>query len=71
MWVRRLFFYLGVGVDVGDGLFLSLNLFIICGIKFRFKYIPIYPVTHKSSDGYVKRQGYKLALFRGGGVQSL
>ena len=33
--------------------------------------IYIYPVTHKSSDGYVKRQGYKLALFRGGGVQSL
>ena len=27
----------------------------------------IYPVTHNSSDAYVKRQGYKLPLFGGGG----
>ena len=27
-----------------------------------------YPVTNKSSDAYFKRQGYKLALFGGGGT---
>ena len=27
----------------------------------------VYPVTEKSSDVYVKRQGYKLALFGEGG----
>ena len=41
-----------------------LNFFKLC---VHLEHIYIYPVTHKSSDGYVKRQGYKLALFGGRG----
>ena len=58
--MRRLFFYFDGGWGPTFGFFKSLDNNMVYSLG-------IYPGTIKLSDAKVKRQGYKHALFGGGG----